>query len=177
METKKELRTRMIRMRKQMSHNDFFNKSADICSKIKSHPKFRQAKVIYCYDNIKNEVSLYNLQKEILKDKKILALPRIDEGVMNFYIIEDFDDLACGYMGIFEPKEQCREAPAPDIVLVPGVAFTKDGFRLGYGGGFYDRFLSHADTYSIGVAYDFQIVQTLPVEEHDICLDEIITND
>lgn len=177
METKKELRSHMITMRKNMSQDDFYNKSADICKKISGHGKFQNANIIYCYDNINNEVSLYQLQKEILRSGKILGLPRIDKGIMNFYVINDFDDLTPGYMGIFEPKDYCKNAPAPDLVLVPGVAFTNEGFRLGYGGGYYDRFLSETDAYSIGIAYDFQIVDSLPVEEHDMRLNEIITND
>lgn len=159
-----------------MPQDDYYKKSEVICKKILLHPKFKNADVIYGYENIHNEVSLYTLQKEILRRGKVLALPRIDDGVMNFYVIRDFDDLECGYYGIYEPKSTCNSAPNPDIVLVPGVAFTKGRYRLGYGGGFYDSFLSVTDTYSIGVAYDFQIIDDLPIEEHDIKLDEIITN-
>ena len=67
-------------------------------------------------------------------------------------------------------------APKGDLIIVPGVAFSKKGERLGYGGGFYDRFLEHHKVYTIGVAYDFQIMNSLPTEEHDRKLNEIITN-
>ena len=75
-----------------------------------------------------------------------------------------------------DPKDSCEKAPAPDLLLVPGVAFTDTGNRLGYGGGFYDRFLKEHPCKTIGIGYDFQLLKELPTEEHDICLDEVITD-
>ena len=94
----------------------------------------------------------------------------------HFYTITDFNQLKKGYMKIPEPVTD-NIAPKPDIVIVPGLAFTKEGKRIGYGAGFYDRYLKNIDTYKIGVGFNFQIVDELKQHENDINLDTIITNE
>lgn len=89
--------------------------------------------------------------------------------------IGSLEDLAPGYKGIPEPAAPAPTAPEADVIVVPGVAFTAGGTRLGYGGGFYDRYLAEATGTRIGLCYDFQIVEDLPAGPHDIPMDRIVT--
>jgi 5-formyltetrahydrofolate cyclo-ligase len=95
---------------------------------------------------------------------------------MRFIYINDFEDLDEGYAGIFEPIADEPVADDPTaLVLMPGVAFTEDGKRMGYGGGFYDRFLqSEPEHPTVALCYDFQIMEELPTEEFDVPVDLVI---
>ena len=84
--------------------------------------------------------------------------------------------LSFGKFSIPEPKSN-EEAPSPDIIIVPGVAFSQDCMRIGYGGGFYDKFLSKNPVHSLGVCYKFQLLDRIPTTSHDERLDEIIFDD
>lgn len=173
---KSQIRKDTIQKRNNLSESEHLNKSSCICKKIMETSFFKEASVVYAYMDIKNEVSLKELIDYCLKNGKTIALPRVEGKVINFYQIQSFSDLEEGSFHVAEPKMACQEAPAADLILVPGVAFTKEGYRLGYGGGFYDRFLAENDIYSIGIGYHFQIKQKLPLEQHDICLNQIITD-
>ena len=176
MKTKQEIRKYIVNKRKELPDTEVIEKSLKIVEKIFFHPIFLKSEVVYCYKSIQNEVNMDHIINKLLKDNKQVALPRIDHNQMNFFMINTKEDLEKGYFGIYEPKDYCKKADLPDLVLVPGVAFTPDGYRLGYGGGFYDRFLSEINTYSIGIGYAFQIINSLPIEEHDKKLNEIITD-
>ena len=92
--------------------------------------------------------------------------------------IRSFDDLQKGTFGILEPKPEAMNLVAPDeldLVLVPGIAFDKRGYRLGYGGGFYDAFLAQTKSVKVGLAFDFQIVDLLPTREEDERVDLIVS--
>ncbi len=92
--------------------------------------------------------------------------------------IRSFDDLQKGTFGILEPKPEAMHLVAPeelDLVLVPGIAFDKRGYRLGYGGGFYDAFLAQTKMVKVGLAFDFQIVDLLPTREEDERVDLIVS--
>ncbi|MDL2311041.1 5-formyltetrahydrofolate cyclo-ligase, partial [Peptostreptococcaceae bacterium OttesenSCG-928-C18] len=118
-----------------------------------------------------------------LKNCKNLYVPYIDtkENSMKLSLIKDLNnDLEPGYYSIPEPKENLRtpvDNDIIDLVITPGVAFTKDKYRMGYGGGFYDRFFANLKKppLKIALAYDFQIVDELPSEDYDIPVNIIIT--
>ena len=150
MTDKKQLRKELITKRKKMTDEEFSNKSLSICNRLLNNSQYLKSKVIYCYYKVKGQN-------------------------MDFFEVKSLEELEPGYFNIPEPPET-TPAPKGDLIIVPGVAFSKKGERLGYGGGFYDRFLEHHKVYTIGVAYDFQIMNSLPTEEHDRKLNEIITN-
>lgn len=176
MNDKKSIRKNILSKRKSLNNQEVVTKSSLICKKIINSNVYNESKVIYCYSSINNEVLLDELFDDIFKQGKSLALPKVEDNQLIFYLIDNLKKLQPGYFKILEPVD-CIKAETPDLVITPGVAFTNNGKRLGYGGGFYDRFFSkYPDVYKIGAAYDFQILDFVPTEEHDYILNEIITN-
>lgn len=173
--SKKELRSELIIQRKTMSDNEVITKSSLICNKILNSKCYKESSVVYCYFAVNNEVNLNLLITHALNNGKIIALPKVEGKDIKFYEIKSFEDLKPGYYNIPEPVTDI-EAPKADLIIVPGVAFSKEGARLGYGGGFYDRFLADNQIYSIGVGYDFQLKDNVPTEEFDRILNEIVIN-
>lgn len=176
MNGKKDIRKKIIAIRKSLNRQDLVIKSSLICKRIIDSDIYNKSKVIYCYSSINNEVLLDELIHDVLSKGKILALPKVIDNDLVFYKVDDLGKLQSGFYNILEPVD-CEIAPAPDLVITPGVAFTKEGNRLGYGGGYYDRFFAkHPDVYKIGVAFDIQVIDSIPIEEHDFILDKIIYN-
>jgi 5-formyltetrahydrofolate cyclo-ligase len=172
---KKEIRKELISKRKQLTAEEVVTKSSLICNKIIDSELYQKSSVIYCYSAINNEVNLSELIEHAFIHNKAVALPRVENNEMSFHIIKSFDELKAGYYNILEPQKKIP-APQADLIIVPAVAFTKDGNRLGYGGGFYDRYLEKNNIYSIGVCYDFQILEQIPTMKHDKKINKIISN-
>lgn len=96
---------------------------------------------------------------------------------LHFYQLDDFDQLEVGYYDLQEPQPEKTiriEAEDIDLLIVPGIAFSKQGYRIGFGGGFYDRFLSNFPNHTVSLAYTKQLITDIPVEEHDIPVDLIV---
>lgn len=147
-----------------------------IADRIIGHQWFYRADVVLGFVNYDSEISTIEILSEALRKGKKLFLPKIVDDNMLFYCIDSLDDLVEGYKGILEPKgdtekfeyEQYKEYRV--LMLMPGVAFDIYGNRMGYGKGFYDRFLANKEvlqTYSIGIGYKCQQVEKLPVDEFD----------
>lgn len=170
------LRKEIKQKRLSLDYQKFEPYNLEINNTIINSEIYNSSKVVYCYCSVNNEVDMTMLMSDCLNKGKILALPKVIGNDMTFYIITDFNQLQKGYMKIPEPVTD-NIAPKPDIVIVPGLAFTKEGKRIGYGAGFYDRYLKNIDTYKIGVGFNFQIVDELKQHENDINLDTIITNE
>lgn len=171
--TKQEIRQNIKIKRVQMSEDSHREMSSKVLTKLFSLEEYVASNTMYVYVDTQGEVGTKNLILQAFDQGKEVAVPKIEDGVMNFYEISSLDDLAPGYFGILEPEVK-RIPRTPDIVIVPGVAFSKSKERLGYGGGFYDRFLKDNVT-KVALAFEFQILDELPVEEHDIKMDMIIT--
>lgn len=177
MERKKELRNRILKIRDELSAEDIDVKSSLIADKLKKNKYFLQEKNILIYMNYRSEVITENLISYCVSVGKIIACPRVTgDGWMQFYKISSLDDLEEGYRGILEPKTVDVFEPESALVIVPGVAFDKEGYRIGYGKGFYDRYLDcHKSYKTIALAYSCQIVDKIPSEEHDIKMMQVIT--
>lgn len=128
------------------------------------------------------EVDTHNIIKTLIKNGKNVFVPITDPKTKELYIskLESFEDLELGFYNILTPKRTKINLFDPevlDLVLVPGLVFDKFGYRIGYGGGYYDKFLSQANlrAQTIGLCYFIQIVDKLPVEEYDIPVDYILT--
>ncbi|MFN4217008.1 MAG: 5-formyltetrahydrofolate cyclo-ligase [Brevinematales bacterium] len=130
---------------------------------------------LMAYWPIRGEVDVLPLMKWWLERGGRLFLPRVCSREMEVAEVRDLGlDVVRGKYGIPEPVGE-TVACVPTFILVPGVVFDERGFRIGYGGGFYDRFLSKAkESQTIGVAYSFQVLRVLPHDEHDVCLDRIV---
>lgn len=148
-----------------------------LCDRVVRHPEFQKARCVYGYASLPTEAGTWEILKAVLDSGKRLALPRVEGTDMKFYYVSTLDDLSEGVFHIKEPNGFCP--PAGDqkaLVLVPGTAFTRDGKRLGKGGGYYDRFLSDEPEHrTIGLAYGFQVVEELFEESHDRRVLEVLT--
>lgn len=148
-----------------------------ILRKIKELELEKRSDIIYCYISVRGETGTEELIRWYLNQGVKVAVPRVKGKQMDFYQIGGFEELEAGCFGIPEPKESCakvRKGNAP--VIVPGVAFSMRFERTGYGAGFYDRFFEREPEHEkVAVCYDFQMMEAIDVDPHDILMDRIIT--
>ena len=184
MEDKKTLRRRFSSVRRDIP--DKAAKDAAITERILSLSEVRKADTILLFSPIRSEFDCSRLTEAFLSScsisgRPVTALPRCGEnGIMTFHVITSFDDLSSGAYGIKEPGEDLPEADCSGktVCIVPGLAFTPSGGRLGYGGGYYDRFLSqHKDIYTIAPVYEALVTDELPLAEHDIKINKLVTEE
>lgn len=179
METKEKIRSRIKTERKRLSKEQVEEKSGRICKCITSQEWFIDLEGVLCvYSAISNEVSLNLLIQKAFKKKQKLAFPKVRGKDMDFYFVTSMEDLEEGAFHIFEPKECCPiyEPNQGDVMLVPGVAFSEKGSRIGFGQGYYDRYLKRfPEVYPVGIAYEMQMVQDWGKEEFDVSMGTIIT--
>jgi len=179
MNEKTELRKQIIEKRSRLLPEEVEQKSEKIISILFATDSFRRAKVVMFYVDMRNEVITKKAIVETLTQGKRVVVPRVKKGYGLLAIeIKSLEELQLGTFGVLEPPERdeiCLEEI--DLVVVPGVAFDKRGYRIGYGGGYYDNFLPKlkTDTPKIAVAFEMQIVAQLPAEPHDVKVDAIIT--
>ncbi len=179
MESKKDIRKRILEHRACMSPKDWEEKSRIITQKVVSHPFFLCADAIYCYVDYSHEVGTRSIIEHAWKAGKKVAVPKIVDDYMEFYYISDFSELAEGYRGILEPV--VATTPARDektLIIMPGVAFDKSHSRIGYGKGYYDAYLQgHTDCDTIAICFEMQMVNQIPVQPHDFKPNIIITEE
>lgn len=174
---KSSLRKVLLERRDTTSYDFIKLASQKIHNRLKQIEIFRNAKKIACYYPIGSEVLTQDIMQEGLGDGKEIFLPKVENEELSFRKIVGLKDLERGSFGIMEPKEYCPKADEIDIVLVPTVGITKNGARLGYGHGFYDRFLSKSSAKTIALTYSKQIVKSIPVSENDVKIDWIVTEE
>ena len=170
-----------------MSASEIEIKSIRIQQNVLSLIPVQKAAHVLCYASYKSEVQTKNLINELLKEGKQVYLPRVSGEEMNFYKMKSLSDLTEGYKGIPEPSVECMELFTKDIfekdkekvvMLLPGAAFSENGARIGYGKGYYDRYLSHIPCLErIALCYELQIVEDIPVDIHDIPMTMIVTEE
>ena len=156
---------------------------ADKCSEtiqdtLLSMEEYRSADTIFLYKSVNNEVDTDKLIERAFKDGKKVALPKVVGSDIKFYRIESMEELVFGYMGIPEPEADPYKLIEDEeaLLVLPGVAFDEKLNRVGYGGGFYDRFIdAHPDMVKIALAYEKQIMTGIEFDEHDRKADLIIT--
>jgi len=180
---KKWLRQSMLNKRDEIPKREREAKSLLIKEKLFDMLIFKDANLVGFYVSFRSEVETEAMIKESLRLDKRVVVPvsRAREKELQMVYIENFDeDLEVGTYGILEPKvakSKQVDLDNLDIIILPGSVFDVSGYRLGYGGGYYDRFLqiigSRAKT--VGLAYEFQIVDEVPKEPHDIPVDWIVT--
>lgn len=176
METKKQIRTSILSKRRALSKEEWTLKSQKIQQRLFAHPWFQEAEHIYCYVDYNKEVGTKEIIQRAWAEKKRVWVPRVHGHTMDFYQIETFDDLEPGAYGILEPVTQKVAEAKEGLMIQPGVGFDQKCHRLGYGGGFYDRYLEeHPNLRKIALAFELQIVENIPTEETDICPDCIMT--
>jgi len=177
METKKNLRLEKKRLLKAMLLDQKQVLDHGVYENLKAMPEFEQVSCVYGYMALSWETGTMEILRDLLDRDIPLALPKVLDDDMEFFQIKSLEDLKEGSFHIPEPDESCEMVHWPNAcILVPGLAFSKDGKRLGKGGGYYDKFLSREPEHkTIALAYDFQITEELPSAEHDQPVEYIVT--
>ena len=150
-----------------------------------SLPEVQAARTLLFYVDVRDEVrTRHTLPTALSTDRRIIVPWCNDAGELELFHLEELSELESGRYGILEPRPELRELPEKclqpdqlDAVLVPGVAFDKTGGRLGHGKGYYDRLLNRVrpDCALIGLAFEFQMFETIPMSEHDVQMNLVVT--
>jgi 5-formyltetrahydrofolate cyclo-ligase len=181
--SKHALRQQMLKLRNQLPQTYIDQCSNSICEKLIKQEQYQQADTILFYIAFRNEVDVKTLIEDAWKQEKRVTVPLVNprDRSMKCMQIKDWQELKTGSYGILEPSDVPERVINPEeisLVVVPGVAFDERGYRLGYGGGYYDRFFARQGTlcFRIGVAYPEQMVKTVYPEPHDQPLHQIVTS-
>ncbi|MEG0590986.1 MAG: 5-formyltetrahydrofolate cyclo-ligase [Lachnospiraceae bacterium] len=179
METKKEIREKILSQRALLSKEEWEEKSARIFQRVVNHPLFLQAKELYCYVDFRKEVATRPIMEWSWKLGKQVAVPLVTGTDMEFHYITTWDDLKKGYQGIMEPITGKVAHAQEALLLMPGAVFDTDCNRIGYGGGFYDRYLEKNEEYrKMALAFTFQVrEEEIPTSPYDMKPEVIITED
>lgn len=176
---KNQLRELILAKRNMLPEAEITEKSKKIENNLFNLNEFKKSKTIMFFVSFKNEISTHQMIKNSLR-KKNVVVPKVIGHEIEPSVIIDFDNLVpTGKFSIPEPIEIMKIAYKHiDLVLVPGIAFDKKGHRIGYGLGYYDKFLKKVPkAVKIGLCFDFQIVDEIPREEHDVAVDFVITEE
>jgi len=188
-EKKRKIRQEFLKKRNNLSRDEIKSKSEKIEKELFSLPEFQRAKTVMFYVSFRSEVETEKMTRNALKLKKKIVIPVVhEEKIVVFEIKNLKKELTKGSFGIKEPKKEFRRRVNQkeiDLVVVPGVVFDKRGGRLGYGRGYYDRFLRSKSIRSrmsrsrqcalIGLAFDLQIARKIPLVKRDMKVDKIVT--
>jgi 5-formyltetrahydrofolate cyclo-ligase len=166
----------MLERRNKLNSLEIAKRSKSIQEFVINSKEFRQAKVVGAYFAFGSEVTTELIIEQAKTLVKKIALPRVEEDKITFYELSSIKSLIMGRFGIMEPPPSVPISEI-DILVVPGIAFDKTGNRLGYGKGYYDRLMSGKQTFSIGLAYSFQLLENLPYDRYDKRLDAIASED
>jgi 5-formyltetrahydrofolate cyclo-ligase len=166
----------MLERRNKLNSLEIAKRSKSIQEFVINSKEFRQAKVVGAYFAFGSEVTTESIIEQAKTLVKKIALPRVEEDKITFYELSSIKSLIRGRFGIMEPPPYVPISEI-DILVVPGIAFDKTGNRLGYGKGYYDRLMSGKQTFSIGLAYSFQLLENLPYDRYDKRLDAIASED
>ena len=173
---KKQLRREIREKKRAMSEAEIQEKSRRLGELFADSQLYRSAKTIYGYLPYNQEVRTVPMLERAMADGKRVAVPKVYGDEMRFIYLDDLSAVEKGYAGIPEPV---ADAPVADdetaLVLMPGLAFDRDGHRIGYGGGFYDKFLAQEPNHpTLALCYDFQMLPELQTEEFDIPVDQVL---
>ena len=174
---KKALRAEIRAKKRALTEEQIVRYSEELAQKLFAHPLYQAAKSIYGYMSYNQEVRTMPILRQAQADGKRVAVPKVyGETDMRFLWLDDPSRIAPGAFGIPEPVDDGPEADDPAaLVLMPGLAFDPQGHRLGYGGGFYDRFLAAEPHPTIALCYAFQLLPQLETEAHDIPVDAVLS--
>ncbi|MBP3567647.1 MAG: 5-formyltetrahydrofolate cyclo-ligase [Lachnospiraceae bacterium] len=184
-EKKKKIRSAYLEKRNQLGEEKRAAASKKIREWVFANKRFKAAKTIFVYASYKSEVATKEIIQGALRKGKQVAVPKVHGDRMFFYEIQSWEELFPGYQGILEPQITGKEPIVPtdgDVMLLPGTVFDRKGNRIGYGGGYYDRYLERIwegyghKPYLMALGFACQISpKKLPVEEHDKKMDCILT--
>ena len=174
--TKREIRSQILAERRRIPPLMLEQRSGIIRKKLMKEPVWKNAGSIFCYVSLADEVATIPLIQAAWAEGKKVAVPRCEGRDMVFITLTSFDCLAPGIHGIPEPVGGTTEENDAALIIMPGVAFDVNRHRVGYGGGFYDRYLEqHTGHKTLALCYDFQMYDHLDVDAHDIPVDYVLS--
>lgn len=175
---KKDIRKNMILIRSNLLKYEVESFSFEIYKNIKKWDMYVNSNTIMVYSDIRNEVKTNHIINDCIMSGKTLVLPKtvkVNNELLPC-IVKDLSELKKGVFGIMEPEgDRIADKNNIDLIIVPGVAFDKNGYRIGYGAGYYDRFLKDYKGIKAGICYSFQVIENTFPDEYDICMDYLIT--
>ncbi len=168
----------MLKIRNSLPDEMLDKMSDDIQKKIIGMDEFTKANTVAVYHSIGSEVRTSKILDKVLQMNKKLVLPKVVDGTtIVFAHVKDLhSDLEVGKYKIMEPKDHCEQIENIDLVLVPGIAWDRQGYRIGYGHGYYDRYLAKLQSVSIGLTYDFQLFDEVQHGKNDFRVNMIVTD-
>lgn len=173
---KAQLRRSIREQKRAMTEEEILRRSARLAEMFAASEAYRSARTIYGYLPYNQEVRTTAMLQQALKDGKRVAVPKVYGDNMKFIYLDDLSLVAKGYAGIPEPIADGPVAgDETALVLMPGLAFDAQGHRIGYGGGFYDKFLAAEPNHpTLALCYEFQLLPRLETEAHDIPVDCVL---
>lgn len=173
---KTALRAQVRQLKRTMTPEEIQRRSAKLADAFFACAPYRSCQTLYGYLSYNQEVLTLPILAQALKDGKQVAVPKVFGSEMRFIILTDLSQIAPGYCNIPEPIADGPHAQDQEaLVLMPGLAFDPRGRRIGYGGGFYDRFLEAEPNHpTVALCYDFQVFPELETEEHDRPVDLVL---
>lgn len=177
METKQEIRKQLLKLRRSIEDEYWQYATEAISLRVIESDCFREAADLYCYMDFDHEAGTDRILSEAWRLGKNIWLPKVSGEEMDFFLVQSRHELVKGAYGILEPFGNSEIASGTDgLIIVPGIGFDGRHHRIGYGKGYYDRYLKkHPHLVKMGIAFDIQIVEKIPVEETDCGLNYVVT--
>ncbi len=177
---KQEIRKKIKTKLDKMSLEDYWNNCFEIHKKLFNHAAWKNSSIVAITVSRGKEIDTASIIKQAWKEKKQIAVPKCDPATntMEFRVISTFEQLEEGYFGILEPivtETKVITSKEIELMIVPGVAYDFNGYRIGYGGGYYDRYLSNYHNKFLSLAFTQQFVNHIPAKSFDIAIPIIIT--
>jgi 5-formyltetrahydrofolate cyclo-ligase len=175
---KKALRNAMKLQRDAIELDYKLTYDAWICNALEILITERNYKVVHAYLPMGNEIDIKPLITQLLVNGTTVVVPKtLKNRKLEHLVLDSLDNLEPGVYGTSHPKKGVVFIGNIDLIIVPGLAFDNQNYRLGYGGGYYDAFLAEYTTaFTVGIAYPFQKLKTVPKEAHDACLNTVCTH-
>lgn len=179
---KQEIRQKAHENRKNQADKDAVSRT--IVDRFMAMPEYAAAKTVMFYVDVRDEVRTRHALPDAIQGDKRIIIPYCVDGELELFHLESMDELDVGMYKILEPKVELRTVAAKrlqpedlDLIMVPGVAFDRNGGRTGHGKGYYDKLLEHAraDTPLVALAFECQMFPEIPCEDHDIYMDKVVT--
>ena len=175
---KDDLRREIAGKKRAMGEDEILRASQELAGQLLVHPLYREAKTLYVYLSYNQEVRTDGIIRQARKDGKRIAVPKVFGKELRFFYLDEDTRLETGSFGIAEPVDGQEADDRTALVLLPGLAFDRDGHRIGYGGGYYDRFLAAQPLHpTIALCYAFQMLDHVPAQAHDIPADVVLVSE
>ena len=169
-----QIRAEIKRLKQLQTADDFDKKSQAVCLLLSRHKKVLEARTIMSFWPMNGEIDVRSFNNTFCQTKT-LVLPVLENNLIKIKHYNGNNLLRTGQYGILEPDNDLWvESSDVDLVIVPGTAFDKQNNRLGLGKAFYDKFLVNLHAYKLGICFDFQLLESIPAEKHDIPVDEVL---